>query len=162
LSQPASQNHAGRLYGKRLGFQWVYHSGRGTGTTYELRVDTAGDSHVMIDQRDVGLTAILVGWPAFEDGRIYWSRGCFGDPGGCTEGVAQLRRGTYEPPLSHQQAAGPRFLLAHERAGAITWVLEQTSPGPDTQWCVSARPGLAGTCVIRPLQPGYATGSKGP
>ena len=150
------------LYGKRLGFQWTYGSSKGTGTVFELRVDTIGDGHVLIDQRVVGLTAILIGWPGFEDGRIYWSRGCSGDPAGCAGGVAELRRGTYESPLSHQQAAGPRFVLAHERDAGITWALEQAAPGPEKQWCASAQPGLPGSCVIQPLRPSYAATGKSP
>jgi hypothetical protein len=150
------------LYGKRLGFEWSYRSSQGTGTVYELRVDTAGDGHVLIDRRVTGLTAVLIGWPSFEDGRIYWSKGCFGDPTGCAGAVAQLRRGTYKSPLSHQQAAGPRFLLAHERDLGVTWVLQQASPGPETQWCASAQTGLPGSCVIQPLQPSYAATGKAP
>ena len=154
------------LYGKRLGFQWTYRSTRGTGTIYELRVDTVGDGHVLIDQRVVGLTAILVGWPGFEDGRIYWSRGCFGDATGCAGGVAQLRRGTYKSPFSYQQAAGPRFVLAHERDAGVTWVLQQTFPlppgPPDAPWCANAQPGLQGGCVIQPLQPSFTSTGKSP
>jgi hypothetical protein len=145
------------LYGKRLGFQWTYRSTSGTGTTFELRLDTVGGGRVLIDQRTVGLTAILTGWPGFEDGRIYWSRECSGDPSGCEGGVSQLRRGTYKSPLAHEQAAGPRFLLAHERANGVTWVLEQSAPEPGTQWCAGAGPGLSGTCVIQALRPGYAS-----
>ena len=77
-----------------------------------------------------GLTAVLIGWPGFEDGRVYWSRGCFGDPGGCAGGVSQLRRGTYTSPISYQQAPGARFVLAHERDSGVTWELEQPHPAP--------------------------------
>ena len=71
------------LYGSHLGYEWRYASREGTGTAFELRVDTAGGDHVRLDRRVVGLTAIVIGWPAFENGRAYSSRGCFGDPGGC-------------------------------------------------------------------------------
>ncbi len=117
---------------------------------FELRVDTAGGDHVWLDRRVVGLTAIVIGWPAFENGRAYWSRGCFGDPSGCRSGVAELRRGTYSPPLSFARAAGPRFVLAHERDSAVTWVLTDT-PAPDaTHWC-----GTTATCAIEPLRADY-------
>jgi hypothetical protein len=148
------------LYGKRLGFGWSYRSNQGTGSVSELRVDTLGDGHGLIDRRVTGLTASLIGWPGFEDGRVYWLRGCFGDPGGCAGGVSQLRRGTYKSPLSYQQAAGPRTVLAHERDAGVTWVLQQTSFGPSTQWCASTQPGLPGSCVIQPLQPGYTNGGN--
>lgn len=61
------------LYGTRLGFQWRYASTQGTGTVFELRVDTVGGDHIRVDRRVVGLTAIVIGWPAFENGRAYWS-----------------------------------------------------------------------------------------
>ena len=83
----------------------------------------------MLDQRVVGLTAILIGWPAFDSGKVYWSRGCFGDPGGCTGGVSELRRGSYTSPLTSEGAAGPKTLLAHERDAGVTWVLQD--PGGD-------------------------------
>jgi hypothetical protein len=142
------------LYGKRLGFRWRYRSERGTGTAYELRVDTVGGGRLRIDRRIVGLTAILIGWPGFEGGRIYWSRGCFGDPQGCAGGTSELRRGTYRSRRTYENAAGPRFLFAHERDAGITWVLQQELAGNDPQWCA------AGSCVIRPLRPAYAAGGK--
>ena len=145
------------LYGKRLGFGWRYRSTAGTGTTYELRVDTVGGGNVRIDRRVVGLTAILIGWPSFQDGRVYWSRGCFGDASGCEGGVSQLRRGTYRAPLTYQQAAGPRTVLAHERDAGVTWVLEQMPTAPaEMQWCGLASTGLPGSCTIQPLRPTYA------
>lgn len=146
------------LYGTRLGFQWRYRDvNLGTGTVFELRVDTVGGGGVRIDRRVVGLTAIVIGWPGFEGGRVYWSRGCFGDPGGCAGGVAQLLRGTYVPPLTKEGAAGPQTLLAHERDSGVTWVLQETetaSPTAEVQYC---RDGTTATCTIEPLRPEYAS-----
>jgi hypothetical protein len=153
---PSTNSAPGQLelYGTRLGFQWRYATTAGTGTVFELRVDALGGDPVLIDRRVVGLTAILIGWPGFESGRVYWSRGCFGDTGGCTDGVAELRRGTYALPLSAQSAAGPPVLLAHERDAGVTWVLQDTPAPTATQWC-----GTTATCSIQPLQPAYvATG----
>lgn len=137
------------LYGSRLAFQWRYATTAGTGTVFELRVDEIGGKHYLIDQRTVGLTAILVGWPSFENGRVYWSRGCFGDTSGCGGGVSELRRGTYTSPLTFEAAPGPKTLLAQERDSEVTWVLED-SRAEASDWC-----GSTGTCSIQPLRPGY-------
>ncbi len=149
---PATQSAPRQLelYGTRLGFQWRYASTQGTGTVFELRVDTVGGGRILIDRRVVGLTAIVVGWPAFERGRVYWSRGCFGDTSGCSAGVSELRRGTYTTPLSYERAQGPRLLAAHERDIGVTWVLQDVPTATATQWC-----GTTATCSIQPLQPVY-------
>jgi hypothetical protein len=138
------------LYGTRRGFQWRYGTRQGTGTAFELRVDTVGGDHIRIDHRVVGITAIVIGWPAFANGRVYWSRGCFGDPSGCAGRVAELRRGTYVVPLSFERAPGPRIVLAHEHDSGVTWALTDPLASTALQWCA---PTSAGS--IEPLRPSY-------
>ena len=94
-------------------------------------------------------------WPAFDSGRIFWVARCFGDRSGCPGGVAELRSGTYSPPLTSKHAAGPAIVLAHERDAGVTWVL-QDNPTPEgsTRWCASATT-LTPTCSIQPLSPAY-------
>ena len=118
-----------------------------------MRVDVIGGDHHLIDKRVVGLTAIYVSWPAFDSGRIFWSRGCFGDRSGCPGGVAELRSGTYTPPLTSKHAAGPAYVLAHERDAGVTWVLQDDrTPTGSPGWCGDA---TTPTCSIQPLSPAY-------
>ena len=128
------------LYGSRLGFSWWYV--RGEGSVHELRVDTVGGGHTRLDSSGPGgLTQIVVGWPAFEDGRAYWVRACSGDPGGCPGRTRfQMSRYTGEPvPLV---ADSPQYVLSHERDAGVTYALSdvnsiygcQTDP-PTTPQC---------------------------
>ena len=71
------------LYGSRLAFGWMYLPTEADRAKYELRVDTVGGGDIVLDSSYGGLTSIVIGWPSFEDGRVWWVRSCLGDPGGC-------------------------------------------------------------------------------
>jgi len=138
------------LYGKRLAFAWQYVS-TGEGLDTDIRMDTIGGGHVRVaHQGGGGLTHVEPGWPAFESGRLYWSVGCFGDPGGCP-GRYGLRRyqistGTID------RAPGPASVLSHDRDGGFTWLLDDARPGAD---CMGDPPVPGGTCTLSGSQPAF-------
>ncbi len=100
------------LYGTRIGFGWRYH-GSQEAPAYDLRVDTIGGGHVRLDETPGGgLSSTQIGWPSFENGRVYWLRSCVGDPGGC-ETTRRFEQSNY---TGHATAADRD--LAGLRAGA--------------------------------------------
>lgn len=122
------------LYGRRLAFAWSY-QGMAEQHDHELRIDTLRG----LDARPRrvatagggGLTATTVDWPAFEAGRLYWARSCFGDPGGCPRryrlerlivGARNSRPDSARPPetdiLAHERAAGTSYVLVDRRGSA--------------------------------------------
>ena len=146
LSRPIALD----LYGKRLAFAWQY-VGTGEGLDTDIRMDTIGGGHARIaHQSGGGLTQVEPGWPGFESGRLYWSVGCFGDPGGCP-GRYGLRRyristGTIE------RAAGPASVLSHDRDAGVTWLLTDAAPGTV---CMGDPPVPGGTCTLSGSQPAF-------
>ena len=114
------------LYGSRLAFAWRIPDQ--PGDRYELRVDTVGtDDRVVLDRSSSGgLTALLLGWPAFDDGRVFWARQCFGDPSGCTPARVRLSTSTYTGDIVELGAPSPHWVFSHERAAGITWVLRDS------------------------------------
>jgi hypothetical protein len=102
------------LYGTRLAFAWRY-EGLSEGPDYDLRLDTVGDGHQLMDHVNNGsLTTVPIGWPSFEGGRLFWTRGCFADTGGCA-GRERLVKSNYTGTISELEAKAPRPLLSHER-----------------------------------------------
>ena len=139
------------LYGSRLAFVWWLRDD--PGDAYELRVDTVGTSQgVVLDRSRGGQTARLVGWPAFEGGRVFWARQCFGDPSGCPSRRERLAAAAYTGNGTGLAAPGPSFVVSHERAAGTTWVLRAANVGAT---CVSEPGQPAGTCVLDPLRPSY-------
>ncbi|MEA2357176.1 MAG: hypothetical protein QOI62_436 [Solirubrobacteraceae bacterium] len=141
------------LYGRRLAFAWTY-AGTHEGLETDIRLDTIGGPHVRVaHQNGGGLTQVQPGWPAFEAGSLYWSVGCFGDPGGCprTFGLRRYRISTG----AMASAPGPQSVLAHDRDRGTTWVLEDAQPGAD---CMGDPPVAGGTCTLRGLQPAFSAG----
>ena len=138
------------LHGTRLGFVWSYR-GPGEGPDHLVLVDTLGGSQRTVEHTGGGgITAIEPLGVAFEAGRVYWARRCFGDPQGCPGryGLFRQRLSTGET----ERAPGDRNTLGHARAGGLTYVLRATVGGecePDP-----AQP--AGGCVIERLHPAYA------
>ena len=129
---------------------------RGPLRPYEVRVDTigSGGDHVVVDRSSSGaLTALLLGWPAFENGRVFWARQCFVDTSGCVKMRRRLSKGTYTGDLVELGAPSPQFVISHERAAGITWVLRDAIGAAD---CQGDPPKPAGDCVLEPLRPAYA------
>ena len=138
------------LYGKRLAFAWQY-VGVGEGLNTDIRMDTIGAGHLRVaHQHGGGLTQVQPGWPAFESGRLYWSVGCFGDPGGCP-GRFGLRRYRISTG-SIDAAAGPASVLAHDRDEATTWILDDARPGTV---CMGDPAVPGGTCTLSGSQPAF-------
>ncbi len=142
------------LYGTRLAFAWRYQGFR-EGPDYELRIDTVGAGHRLMDHiNGGGLTSVPIGWPSFEGGRLFWSRGCFGDTSGC-QGRERLVKAGYTGTLVELQAFAPRPLLSQERDALMTIVLTDSSGTAD---CRGDPPVAVGTCSIRYVRPDFAPG----
>jgi hypothetical protein len=139
------------LYGTRLAFAWRS-AALSEGAAYEMRVDTVGGGHVRLDDvRNGSLTAIVIGWPSFEGGRLFWSRACFGDTSGCP-GRERLVKSTYTGTITELEADAPRQLLSHERANLMTTLLLDPSGVGD---CLGDPPVAAGTCSITTSRPDF-------
>ena len=144
LSRPIALD----LYGRRLAFAWQY-VGTGEGLDTDIRMDTIGGGHVRVShQPGGGLTQVQPGWPAFENGRLYWSIECFGDESGCPGryGLRRYRIATGEV----ERAPGPRSVLSHDRDQSTTWTLVDAQPGVD---CMGDPPVPGGTCTLSGSQP---------
>jgi len=138
------------LWGRRLAFAWTF-SGLREGLDTEIRLDTIGGGHTLVaHQSGGGLTQVQLGWPAFQDGRVYWSAACFGDPGGCPGrfGLRRYRITTRETDT----APGPAPTLAHERDAGTTYLLTDAAPGTD---CLGDPEVAGGTCALQSLQPAF-------
>lgn len=141
------------LYGSRLGFAWSY-QGNAEGRSYELRLDTLGGGHRRVAaQGGGGLTAVTLGWPAFEAGRLYWTQSCFGDGSGCP-GRYRLARLAYGARNAVPTSARPpeTNVLSHDRDGGTTYVLVDRSGVDD---CQGDPPVAGGTCELLALRPAF-------
>jgi hypothetical protein len=139
------------LYGTRLAFAWRY-QGLSEGADYDLRLDTVDGGHRLMDHvNNGGLTAVPIGWPSFEGGRLFWSRGCFGDTSGC-RGRERLVKSSYTGDIVELEATAPRPLLSQERDALMTIVLTDASNVAD---CKGDPPVPAGTCSIEYSRPDF-------
>jgi hypothetical protein len=139
------------LYGRRLAFAWRFQGNR-EGPDYDLRIDTVGGGHRRLDHvNGGGLTAIVLGWPSFEGGRLFWSRACFGDRSGCP-GRERLVKSSYTGEIVELEADAPANLLSHERADLMTTLLTDGSGVGD---CKGDPPAPQGTCAIASTRPDY-------
>ena len=150
---PATQSRpmSLELWGRRLGFAWTF-SGFAEGLDTEIRMDTIGGGHTLVArQSGGGLTQVQLGWPAFENGRLYWSVACFGDPQGCPGrfGLRRMRITTREL----ERAPSPAATLAHERDGGVTYLLTDAQPGAD---CLGDPAVPGGTCTLGAVSPGFS------
>ena len=133
------------LYGSRLAFTWPLPGKEGSAD--ELRVDTVGTKDsLVLDRGSSGLTRLEVAWPSFEGGRAYWAHPCSGDSSGCTPARVRLSTSTYTGDIVELGAPSPDWVLSHERAGGITWVLHPSPDSPVPNAC---------PCVLEPLRPSY-------
>jgi hypothetical protein len=138
------------LYGTRVGFAWRY-QGSMMSPAYDLRVDTIGDDHVRLDSTPGGgLGSVVLGWPSFENGRVYWVRGCAGDPGGCMAS-RRFQQSQYTGSPTPLVATSPNYVLAHERDQGITWALTDINSIYGCQTDPSTTP----QCQIQPLRPDF-------
>jgi hypothetical protein len=138
------------LYGTRLGFGWTYIQGEGS--VYELRVDTVGGGAIRLDRTGPGgLTQITIGWPAFENGRAYWSRSCLGDAGGCP-GRTRFQMSAYTGTREPLVAESPQYVLSHERAAGVTYALSDVSSILGCQ----TDPPTTPQCALQALAPAFA------
>jgi hypothetical protein len=145
-----SRPYALDLYGRRLAFGWTY-AGRSEGLDTEIRLDTLGGGHERIAlQRGGGLTGRALGWPGFEDGRVFFSNACYADLGGCIRTPEVLRHRITTGETTGADA--DKGILSHARDGGTTYVLVDEASGTDCQGD-PAVPG--GTCVLRALRPDY-------
>lgn len=140
------------LYGSRLAFVWRTPN---EGYDYELRVDTLGSrERVVLDRTSSGLTALVAGWPAFEDGRVFWVRQCGGDPSGCTPERVFLAQSSYTGEIVRSTAASPSWVMAHERAAGTTWVLRDS---PQRSECRDdPLTSVTDACVLERLRPSFS------
>jgi hypothetical protein len=138
------------LYGSRLGFAWWYV--RGEGSVYELRVDTVGGGHTTLDSSGPGgLTQIVVGWPAFENGRAYWVRACSGDPGGCP-GRTRFQQSRYTGEPVPLVAGSPQYVLSHERDAGVTYALSDVN----SIYGCQTDPPTTPQCTLEALSPSFS------
>jgi hypothetical protein len=155
--QPGGSRGSGRstplqleLYGSRLGFGWRY-QGNEEGQAYDLRLDTIGGDHMRLDQTPGGgLSSTVIGWPSFENGRVYWLRSCVGDPGGCVT-TRRFMMSNYTGAPAPSVATSPAYVQASERAGGITWAETDIN---SIYGCMTD-PATTPSCAIEPLQPEY-------
>ena len=141
------------LWGRRLAFAWTF-SGLNEGLDTEVRLDTIGGGHTVIaHQNGGGLTQVQLGWPAFANGRIYWSASCFGDPSGCPGrfGLRRMRISTRQIERAESAAA----TIAYEQDGPTSYALTDALPGTD---CLGDPPVPGGTCMLEAFAPTFARG----
>ncbi|HKE80996.1 MAG TPA: hypothetical protein VKB54_16885 [Solirubrobacteraceae bacterium] len=139
------------LYGSRLGFAWRYQADRDA-PAYDLRVDTTGGDHIRLDSTPGGgLSSTVLGWPSFENGRIYWLRSCVGDPGGC-QSTRRFQQSQYTGSPTPLVASSPAYTAAMERDQSITWTETDVSSG----YICMTDPATTPQCEIQPLRPDYA------
>jgi hypothetical protein len=136
------------LYGRRLGFSWAY-QGIAETPAFDVRVhDVDGDARTVVDRfPGGGLTGVTPSWPGFQGGSVFWSRQCFGDPGGCAGGRDGLFSARYLDPRARRTPYPRRtgVALAHDRAGGVTYLLvDRTFVGD----CGGDPPDPAGTCDL--------------
>jgi hypothetical protein len=137
------------LWGRRLAFAWTF-AGFGEGLDTEIRLDTIGADHrVVAHQGGGGLTQIQLGWPGFENGRVYWVAGCFGDPAGCPGRVA-LRRYRITTREVQSAPAPAEAMVSHDRDAGTSYVLFDRAAGTD---CTGDPAVPGGTCVLQSLAP---------
>jgi hypothetical protein len=139
------------LYGTRIGFGWRY-QGSEEAPAYDLRVDTIGGGHVRLDDTPGGgLSSTVLGWPSFENGRIYWLRSCVGDPGGCVT-TRRFQQSQYTGNPSPLVATSPAYVQAQERDQGITWAETDVN----SIYGCQTDPATTPQCQIQPLTPDFA------
>src|SRR5262249_28567967 len=130
------------------------------GFAYDLRLDDVqshdGNPRRLAHQGGGGLTEIILGWPGFEGGQIYWSASCFGDPGGCPH-RRMLVRSEYVPPTPLAPATFDpvAFVFSADRDAGSTYLVRDTFGGGGSE-CRGDPDVPGGTCEVVRTQPPYA------
>jgi len=144
------------LYGRRLAFAWKY-TDLAPGFAYDLRLDDVqshdGDPRRLVHQSGGGLTEIILGWPGFEGGQIFWSASCFGDPGGCPHRRV-LARSQYTGPLAPATVDPVDFVVSADRDAGFTYLVRDTFGGGGSE-CRGDPDVPGGTCEVVRTQPAY-------
>jgi hypothetical protein len=145
------------LYGRRLAFAWRY-TDFAEGFAYDVRLDDVrahdGNPRRLARQGGGGLTEIVLGWPAFASGRIFWSAACFGDPGGCPHRRALVRT-PYLGALDPQTFDPVDTVFSHDRDGELTYMLVDPFGGGGGTECRGDPDVPGGTCRLVRLAPDY-------
>lgn len=157
--QPGGSRGTGRssplqieLYGSRLAFAWSYFVPTADAPAYDLRVDTIGGGHLRLDHTNGGgLSSTVLGWPSFENGRVYWLRSCVGDPGGCQK-TRRFQMSAYTGNPTPLVADSPPYVVAQERDQGITWAETDVSSG----YICASDPSPTPRCQIEPLAPDFS------
>lgn len=146
------------LYGRRLAFTWRY-TDFAESFAYDIRLDDVrardGSPRRLVKQHGGGLTAIVLGWPAFASGRIFWSAACFGDPGGCPH-RRMLVRSPYLGDLDPRTFDPVETVFSHDRDGDVSFLLEDPFGGGGGTECRGDPDVPGGTCELVRLAPDFA------
>jgi hypothetical protein len=146
------------LYGRRLAFVWRF-TDFAEGFAYDLRLDDVlartGNPRRLVHQPGGGLTAIELGWPGFEAGRIYWSASCLGDS--CPAGRG-LFRSPYLGGVAPEAVDPGQDVVSQDRDGGATYVLRDTSGAGGVNGCRGDPEVPGGTCELARLMPAYTPG----
>ena len=146
-----SRPYALELHGRRLAFGWTYAGGfEGLETEIRLDTTTSSERRRIADQAGGGLTSRNLAWPAFHQGRVFFSRACFGDTSGCVN-QAELRRYRISTRAT-DGADADKAILAHDRDESTTFLLVDRSRVGDCRGD-PAVPG--GTCELRASLPSF-------
>jgi hypothetical protein len=142
------------LYGSRLAFGWMYLPSESDRAKYQLRVDTVGGGDIVLDSSYGGLTSIVIGWPSFENGKVWWVRACLGDPGGCPAQVRfEYSRYSSPPAISSPYVAdSPPYVLSHERDAGVTYALTDVN----SIYGCTTDPATTPQCTLQALTPSFS------
>ena len=139
------------LYGTRVGFAWRYQGGDDT-QPYDLRIDTIGGGHVVLDHTTGdGQSLVYIGWPSFEEGRVYWLRSCFGDPGGCPPRI-RFEQSAYTGTIVPLVAVSPLYTTSMDIDNGVLWTLTDVN----SIYGCQTDPATTPQCRIEPFQPNFA------
>jgi hypothetical protein len=137
------------IYGSRVGFGWWYLNG--DQSYFQMRVATIGGGSTTVDTSGPGgLSQVVLGWPSFESGKVYWARSCSGDPGGCP-GRTRFEQSAYTGTPNPLVAPSPQYVLAHERAGGVTYALSDVN----SLYGCATDPATTPQCTLQYLNPSY-------
>lgn len=144
------------LYGRRLAFSWRYLGLEAF--EHDLRLDDVlardGDPRRLDTAGGGSQTVIELGWPAFESGRLLWSRACFGDPAGCPGRRALMRSTILGPNLFRERWDPRETVWSHDRDGGLTYQLRDTF-GSGGAECRGDPEVEGGTCELVAVRPEF-------
>jgi hypothetical protein len=137
------------LYGSRIAFAWASRD-QSEASAYEIRVDTIGGSSTKLDSAAAS-GPIALGWPSFDDGRLYWVRACIDETGSCSN-ARRFQQAAYSGSQQPKAAESPAYVQAHERDSGVTWSETDAS----ASYACESDPSTPYQCLIEPLTPQFA------